>query len=323
MEKKRVLIALQLPHIAKKLLEQNGFEVTAWEGEQPMKRANLIESCENQNALLSTASIQLDREFLNSCRHLDIIAQYAVGYDNIDVKAAKELGITLANTPGTMTDSTADTAFALLLAAARNIFYLQNTIIKDEWKYFSAIKNLGVELKNKTLGIFGCGRIGLEMAKRCRGAYAMKIIYTNRSRNEEVERLCGATFVDFKTLLSTSDVISAHCNLSEETRYKFNRDAFEQMKSSAIFINTARGAVHHEADLIDALQTGKIWGAGLDVTDPEPMHPNNPLLSMKNVIVLPHVGSGTIEARDAMASLAAQNIISYYKTGKPIHQIVY
>ena len=322
MKKKRVLIALQLPSIAKNILEQKGFEVTAWEGEQPIDRDLLIKSCQDQNALLSTASIRLDKEFLNSCRHLDIIAQYAVGYDNIDINAAREYQITLANTPGTMTDSTADTAFALMLAVARNIFYLQNTIIKDEWKYFSAIKNLGIELKNKTLGIFGCGRIGLEMAKRCKGAYDMNIIYTNRSRNKEVEKICDASYVDFETLLGSSDVISAHCNLSEETRYVFNRDAFDKMKSSAIFINTARGAVHHEEDLIEALQSGKIWGAGLDVTDPEPMQHNNPLLSMKNVIVLPHVGSGTIEARDAMARLAAQNIISYYETGEPIHLIV-
>lgn len=322
MKNKKVLISLKLPKIAKILLEQAGLQVVTWDEEQPMQREELKIRAKDHNAILSTGSIRFDRDLIEQCSHIDIISQYAVGYDNIDINAAKEFDIALANTPGTMTDSTADTAFALMLAVARNMFYLQNTIIKGEWKYFSAVNNLGIELKEKTLGIFGLGRIGMEMAKRCKGAYDMNIIYTNRNINLEAESQCGAKFVDFQTLLKDSDIISVHCNLSHETKHTFDKVAFEQMKETAIFINTARGAVHHEADLIDALRKEQIWGAGLDVTDPEPMHSNNPLLRMKNVVVLPHVGSGTIEARNAMAEIAAKNIISFFKTGKPIHQIL-
>jgi lactate dehydrogenase-like 2-hydroxyacid dehydrogenase len=148
------------------------------------------------------------------------------------------------------------------------------------------------------------------MAKRCKGAYDMKIIYHNRNRNEEAEKKLNAEFVSFEELLKKSDVLSVHTNLTEETRGKFNYSVFEKMKSSAIFINTARGPIHNETDLITALQNGIIWGAGLDVTDPEPMHADNPLLNMANVAVTPHIGTATFETRNAMSGKAAENVIA-------------
>jgi glyoxylate reductase len=196
-----------------------------------------------------------------------------------------------------------------MLAASRKAFHLHKSIARREWTFFRPKAHLGIELKNKTLGIFGLGRIGLEMAKRCKGAYNMNIIYCNRSRNSLAEELLKARKASFDELLAQSDVISVHCSLNNETRGIFNISAFEKMKKNAIFINTARGPVHNEADLLEALQKNIIWGAGLDVTNPEPINPDNPLLSMENVAVLPHIGSATIEARDKMSLMCAENII--------------
>jgi glyoxylate reductase len=198
------------------------------------------------------------------------------------------------------------------------MFFNHKMILRGQWKQFEPLKHLGMELTGKTLGIFGLGRIGRVMAKRCLGAFDMEIVYHNRSRNMEAEKELGARYVSFDQLLKESDVLSVHCVLSEETRSIFNQQAFAKMKSEAIFINTSRGGVHHEPDLIEALKQGVIWGAGLDVTNPEPMLPDNPLLEMPNVAVLPHIGSATIEARTGMARLAAENIITYYQTGKMI-----
>jgi glyoxylate reductase len=193
---------------------------------------------------------------------------------------------------------------------------MHKKIGKGEWKHFTPTANLGIELKNKTLGIFGLGRIGIEMAKRCKGAYNMKVVYHNRRPNMEAEKMLDAKYVSFDELLAQSDVLSVHSVLSEETKGIFNKVAFDKMKPTAIFINTSRGGVHNEEDLFDALDSGKIWGAGLDVTNPEPMHENNPLLNMATVAVLPHIGSATIEARSAMSRLAAENIIEFYHNGR-------
>jgi glyoxylate reductase len=190
---------------------------------------------------------------------------------------------------------------------------MHKSILSGKWTHFRPKANLGIELKNKTLGIFGLGRIGLEMAKRCKGAYEMEIIYCNRGANVRAETTVSARKVNFQDLLRESDVISVHSSLNKETRGIFNLDAFRLMKPQAIFINTARGAVHNEKDLAIALNDGIILGAGLDVTDPEPMDPANPLLSMENVAILPHIGSATIEARNEMSRLAAMNIIEFYR----------
>jgi glyoxylate reductase len=215
-----------------------------------------------------------------------------------------------------MSDATADTAFGLMIAASRKMFYMHKKIARGEWTFFRPKADLGIELKNKTLGIFGLGRIGVEMAMRCKGAYNMRIIYHNRKPNKDAEKILGATLVSFDELLSQSDVLSVHSALSNETRGVFDQSAFAKMKPTSIFVNTARGGVHNEKDLIEALNIGTIWGAGLDVTNPEPMEANNPLLSMPNVAVLPHIGSQTEEARGEMSRLAAMNIIEFYKNNR-------
>ncbi len=295
------------------MLHKEGFDVTSWSKDRPMTQAELLEKARQNNVLFCTLTDRIDTFFLNECKHLEIISQFGVGYDNIDVPEATRLGIPIGFTPDVLTDATADISFGLMLAASRKMFYQHKSIIRGEWDFFRPTAGLGLELKDKTLGVFGLGRIGLEMAKRCRGAFNMNILYCNRSRNKTAEDLLGAEFVNFEDLLSRSDVLSIHCALTEETKGLFDKTAFKKMKPSAIFINTSRGLVHNEDDLIAALMNGDIWGAGLDVTNPEPMRSGSPLLSMENVAVLPHIGSATLEARNSMSRLAAENIIGFYK----------
>ncbi|SIS74164.1 glyoxylate reductase [Zobellia uliginosa] len=313
----KILVPLNIPDTGIDLLKKEGLKVTKWTKDLPMTKEELYKAAAQHDALLSTNNYKLDAEFLKANKHLKIISQYAAGYDNIDIVEAKRLGIPIANAPNSMTDATADIAFALVLAVSRKMFYMHKTIAKDEWRHFRPQAHLGIELKNKTVGIFGLGRIGLEFARRCKGAYGMEVRYCNRSTNREAEEELQAKKVSFNDLLEQSDIISVHCALTPDTKHKFDANAFKKMKSSAIFVNTARGQVHNETDLIAALRHGEIWGAGLDVTDPEPMKADNPLLSMEQVAVTPHIGSATLEARRQMSVFAARNIIAFYK-GEPI-----
>lgn len=321
MNTKKILITRQFPEIGAELLKTNGFSVTTWNKDEPMTQDEMIEKAKSHNALFCTLTDKIDKKFLSECPHLDIISQFAVGYDNIDIQEATRLGIPVGFTPDALSEATADIAFGLMIATSRKMFYLHKKIEKGEWSYFRPNANLGIELKNKTLGIYGLGRIGTKMAERCKGAYNMKVIYHNRTRNLQAEQALQAEYVDFNKLLAESDILSIHCSLTPETTGIFNKEAFNKMKPSAILVNTSRGLVHNELDLIEALESGTIWGAGLDVTNPEPMDPTNPLLQMENVSVLPHVGSGTMEARGEMSRLAAENIIAFYKN-KPIPHIV-
>lgn len=315
-KKVKVFVTRDLPGEGIQLLKNEGFNVSVWPHDRPMEPDELLEEGKKVNAILTLLTDVINADFLNACSHLDIISQFAVGYDNINIPEATKLGIAVGYTPGAMSDSTADVAFGLMIAASRKMFYMHKSIAKGEWTFFRPKANLGIELKNKTLGIFGLGRIGLQMALRCKGAYNMQIIYHNRKPNKDAADHLNACFVSFDELLAQSDVLSVHCALNNETRGVFDKTAFSKMKPTSIFINTARGAIHNEKDLTEALTTGRIWGAGLDVTNPEPMDANNPLLSMPNVAVLPHIGSATEEARSEMSRLAALNIIEFYKNNR-------
>lgn len=231
------------------------------------------------------------------------------------------MGIPVSNTPEVLSGATADVAFLLMLAVSRKAFFRANDVREGKWNDFEFMQDLGIELNGKTLGIYGLGRIGLDLAIKAKAAYNMNIIYHNRSRNEVAENQVDAHYVSFEDLLAQSDVISLHTNLSPATQFKFDKEAFIKMKKNSIIINTARGKVINELDLIDALQKGEIWGAGLDVTDPEPMSLTNPLLQMSNVCVLPHIGSATIETRTKMAIMAANNLLAVAK-GNAMLQIV-
>jgi lactate dehydrogenase-like 2-hydroxyacid dehydrogenase len=298
-------------------LQRAGITVIQWTEERELTLEEMIVKCNENDALLFAGGRKIDRPFMEQCRHLKVIALLSVGYDNVDVKSATELGLQITNTPGVLSDATADTAFLLMLSVARKAFYQHKRILKGEWGFSTPTANLGIDVEGKTLGIWGLGNIGTVMAKRCRAAFGMKIIYCNRHRNEAAEKELDATFVSFDELLQQSDVISVHTSLTPETKEKFNKDAFNKMKPGAIFINTARGGIHNEADLLAALQQGQIWGAGLDVTNPEPMKADNPLLNMPTVAILPHIGSATLETRNAMSRIAAQNVIAAFE-GKPV-----
>ena len=309
----KILVTRNIPVVGPDMLRKEGFSVTAWSLERPMTDEELIAESKKHNVILCVSADNIGTDFINTCSHLEMISQFAVGYDNIDIPLATKLGIPIGYAPGAMNEATADIAFGLMIAVARKFFYMHKGILKGDWTYFKPNANLGIELNNKILGIFGLGRIGMAMARRCKGAYNMNIIYCNRKPNADAEKLYGAKQVSFDQLLEQSDVISVHSIMSKETKEIFNKYAFSKMKPTSIFINTARGGIHNEKDLINALNNGIIWGAGLDVTNPEPMKPDSPLLEMENVCILPHIGSATIEARNEMSRMAAENIISYYK----------
>lgn len=305
-----VFITRKIPETGLKLLNDAGHTVTQHTEKRELTAQELINTCKKHDALLSVGHNKIDEPFLIECRHLKAISLLSAGYDNVDIRAATRLKRAIGHTPGVLSKTTGDIALLLMLAVSRNAFYMHKSITKGEWGFFEPTANLGVELYGKTLGVFGLGKIGFDLAKKCTLIFNMKVIYHNRSRNRQAEQELGASPVSFDELLQKSDVLSVHTNLSPQTRGIFNMKAFSSMKRSAIFINTARGAIHNEEDLTEALQKEVIWGAGLDVTNPEPMIKNNPLLSMPNVCVLPHIGSATTEARSAMAERAAQNIIA-------------
>ncbi|WP_158798043.1 D-glycerate dehydrogenase [Pedobacter sp. L105] len=315
-----VFVTRIIPEAGLQLLEAAGFKVKQWTEKRKLTNEELIEECRWADALLNSGQ-QLNREFLEASAHLKIIALNSVGYDNVDIETATRLKIPIGNTPGVLSEATADTAFLLMLASSRNAFFLNRTITEGKWNFHEPTANLGRALTGNTLGVFGLGKIGMEMARRSAAAFKMKIIYHNRSKNIEAEEELGAKLVSFDELLQQSDVISVHTALTPDTEGKFNLEAFKKMKPGAIFVNTARGAIHNETDLIKALQEKIIWGAGLDVTNPEPMHADNVLLRLPNVAVLPHIGSATVETRDAMVKLAAENIIAGLN-GKKIPHLV-
>jgi lactate dehydrogenase-like 2-hydroxyacid dehydrogenase len=306
----KVFITREIPESGLKKLRDAGIEIVEWKEKRELTQPELIEYCKQCDALIAAGYNKMDAHFLKECSHLKVIALHSVGYDNVDIAEADRLKIPVGNTPGILSGPTADIAFLLMLAVSRKAFYLHQKIINGDWKFFEPTANLGIELNGKTLGIYGLGNIGLEMARRCKGAYNMAVIYHNRSRNIAAEEELNAEYVSFEDLLKRSDVLSVHTNLTKETKGKFDKTVFEKMKRTSIFINTARGAIHNEEDLINALQNGTIWGAGLDVTNPEPMKKDNPLLTMPNAAVLPHIGSATIETRDEMARIATENVIA-------------
>src|SRR6185437_3708327 len=306
----KVFITRKIPETGLQKLKNAGLEIVEWKEKRSLTQQELIEFCKRSDALLSAGHNKIDSFFLNECKHLKVISLHSVGYDNVDIPAANALKIPIGNTPGVLNGATADVAFLLMLASSRKAFYLNEKIIKGEWNFFEPTANLGIELEGKTLGIFGLGNIGFEMAKLCIGAYKMKIIYHNRNNNLKAEKELDAEMVSFEELLHRSDILSVHSNLSAETKGIFDKNAFAKMKTSSIFINTARGAIHNEKDLIYALKNRILWGAGLDVTNPEPMKKDNPLLTMPTVAVLPHIGSATFETRNGMSEMAAENIIA-------------
>ncbi|ASS75151.1 D-glycerate dehydrogenase [Tumebacillus algifaecis] len=311
----RVLVTRALPEAGMNKLFLH-CDVTVFSAERQPTAEELKALLPQYDALLCTLMDKIDRELLQTARP-KVVSTYAVGYDNIDIAAATEFGIPVTNTPGVLTNATAEIAWALLMAVTRRIVEADHFVRQGKWSGWSPLMLLGTELAGKTLGIIGCGRIGLAVAKRAK-AFEMNTLYLNRRRLEEAtENEYGLTYADLDTLLGQADFVSLHVPYTPEAHHLINRDALRKMKRSAFLINTARGAVVDEAALVEALQMGEIAGAGLDVFEAEPqVHAG--LLPLQNVVLAPHLGSATWETRTKMAEIAVENTIKVLQGEHPI-----
>ena len=269
----------------------------------------LIEEARHAEALISMLSDPIGRRLFEACPRLKVVAQYAVGFDNIDLEAARERGVIITHTPDVLTNATADFAFALFLAAARRIRLADRYVRAGHFARWETNLLLGLDLKDKVMGIIGMGRIGSAMARRAIG-FGMRVVYHNRQRaNPTIERVLSARFLSLDDLLRESDVVSLHCSLTPETRHLIDRKAFEKMKDTAILVNTSRGAVVDESALVDALRENQIDAAGLDVFENEPQLTPG-LSDLENAVLAPHLGSATVEARTRMGKMCAEAILA-------------
>ena len=293
-------------------------DADVWPEHLPPSRDVLLQRIAGCEGVLSLLTEKVDAEFMDAAGpQLKVISNFAVGFNNIDIDEATRRGIRVGNTPDVLTDATADMAFALLICAARRIVEGQDYIRAGKWQTWEPLGHIGVDLIGRTLGIVGMGRIGFAMARRCHGGFGMQVLYHDKYRNEQAEREFGAQQVDIDTLLKQSDFVSVHTDLNETTKGMFNASAFRKMKNTAVFINSARGPIHNQKDLHDALKSGEIFAAGLDVTDPEPILLNDPLLALPNCVIAPHIASATVSSRNGMAEIAADNLIAGLR-GEPL-----
>ncbi len=292
-------------------------DVEVWGEDTPVPREVLLEKAEMADALFTMLTDRIDEELLSRAGRLQIVANMAVGYDNIDVRAAKERGIVVTNTPDVLTEATADLAFALLMATARRLVEANRFLHAGEWKSWSPYLLAGQSVYGAKLGIIGMGRIGEAVAKRAKG-FDMSILYHNRRRKLEAELATGARYCELDELLQESDYVLLLTPLTPETHELMGEREFGLMKPSAVFINVSRGGTVNEAALYNALAEKQIWAAGLDVFQQEPVPTDHPLLTLPNVVALPHIGSATYQARTQMARLAAENIAAVLTGREPI-----
>ena len=312
----KVYVTRQIPEEGINLLKKFCRMVEVNPHDSPLTYDELLMQVKGRDAILTMLSDRIDERLMSEAKSLKVIANYAVGYDNIDIKAATAKGIVVTNTPGVLTDSTADMAWALLFSIARRIVEGDKVTRVGKFVGWAPMFLLGRDVVGKTLGIIGAGRIGTAMAMRSRG-WCMKVLYTTQSnRNAVLEEMLGAKRVDLETLLKESDFISIHTPLSEKTRHLIGAKEISLMKKTAYLINTARGSVIDEAALVNALKNKQIAGAGLDVYEEEPkLKPG--LAELDNVVLAPHLGSATVESRTKMAVMAAENIIAVLNKQKP------
>ncbi len=304
----KVLVTGNLPNTVTAMLATE-HEVTAHELDVPMERSDLLALIKDKQGVLCMITDRIDEEFLEKAPELTMIANCAVGYDNVDVQAATGRGILVSNTPGVLTDATADLTFSLILAVARRLVEGDKRTRAGEFKFWAPFLFLGREVSGKTLGIIGLGNIGKAVARRASG-FNMKVLYHNRHRvDPSVELELNVEYTDLESLLSQSDFVSLHVPLGPETHHLIAQKELELMKRDAFLINVARGPVVDEQALAEALQSGLIAGAGLDVYEREPKV-TPALLALDNAILLPHVGSATLETRTRMANLAAENLMA-------------
>jgi glyoxylate reductase len=309
----KVLVTREIPEAGLRVLEP--FDVTVLH-ERPPERDELLAAVRGASGILSTATETMDEEVMDAAGEgLRVIANMAVGYDNVDVKAAGERDVVVTNTPGVLDETTADVAFMLMLAAARRLGEGERLMRAGTWEWWGPKQLMGRDVWGKRLGIVGFGRIGQAVARRARG-FGMEVLYHNRSRREEAEREVEARYMDLDELLDTADFISIHTPLTPETAHLIGAEELRRMKPETVLVNTSRGPVIDEAALADALAERRIFAAGLDVYENEPeVHPK--LLELENLVLAPHIGSASVETREKMAALAAENLATVLRGEEP------
>lgn len=310
-------------YITRKLPEEtiaeitSHFDVKMWEHDDiPVPREVLLEEAKMASALITMLSDKVDAELLTAGNNLKMVANLAVGFDNIDLEAATKLGILVSNTPDVLTETTADLTFALLMATARRVVEAAEYVKAGKWEGWSPYLLAGHDIHSKTIGIVGMGKIGEAVARRAKG-FGMEILYHNRSRKMDAEMEFGAQYSSFEELVSKSDYVVSLAPLTAETRNLFTAEVFAKMKKSAIFINVGRGPVVDEPALYQALVNGEIAAAGLDVFVKEPISADHQLLKLPNVIALPHIGSASTETRTAMIKLCCSNVNAVLSGANP------
>ncbi|MEW6605454.1 MAG: D-glycerate dehydrogenase [Thermoproteota archaeon] len=311
-------------YVTRKILEpafsllQKECKVTLNKKPSPPARAELLKNVAGKHGILCMLSDRMDAQVMDAAGpNLRVISSYSTGFEHIDVKEATARGIYVTYTADTLAEATADLTFALILACARGIVNADRYVRENKWQVgWSPDLMLGHNVHGATLGIIGLGRIGSAVAKRAKG-FDMKILYHNRNRNQQLESEVGAKYVDLDELLAQSDFVSMHTSLNSSSRHMINRNKIALMKRTSFLVNTARGQVVNEADLARALKTGKITGAALDVFEKEPLPRSSPLMKMRNVILLPHIGSATYHTRSKMAEVAARSLLDVLAGKEP------
>ncbi|MGH7170925.1 MAG: 2-hydroxyacid dehydrogenase [Gemmataceae bacterium] len=314
--KPKVFVTRRIPAAGLDRIRQQ-CDAEIWPDQMPPPYDLIHQKIADCDGLVSLLTDRIDAALMDAAPRLKVVSNYAVGFNNIDVAAATARGIAVGNTPGVLTDATADMAFCLLIAAARRLVESVQYAQAGQWKTWEPMGHLGQDLAGRTLGIIGMGRIGYALARRCHFGLNMQVLYHDMYRNEKAETELDARQVDLDTLLAQSDFVSVHTDLNATTRGLFNAEAFRKMKPTAVFVNTARGPIVVEKDLIAALKKGVLFAAGLDVTDPEPPDPESELLRLPNLIVAPHIASATVGTRNAMAEICANNLLAGL-SGQPL-----
>lgn len=315
----RAFVTRRLPEEALAIV-RTAADTEVWEEELPPPREVMLEKVAGIDGLLCLLTDRIDAELLDRNPGLKVVSQMAVGYDNVDVAACTARGIPVGNTPGVLTETTADLTFALLLATARKIVDADRYLRAGEWQTWSPMLLTGPDVHHATLGIVGMGRIGYEVARRARG-FEMNVVYSDTRPSEPAERDFGAKHVSLAELLAQSDFVTCHTPLMPETRHLMGAEQFARMKPTAVFINSSRGPVVDQKALYGALRSGKIAAAGLDVYESEPLASDDPLLELDNVVLLPHIGSASIGTRIKMAILAAENLVAGLEGRSLPHQV--
>ena len=317
----KIVVSRKIPQKFIKQLEDIG-EVEVWDASlTPMPREKFLTALKDATACFVTLSETMDEEVIEAAPNLKVIANMAVGYDNIDVDLMQSKGIVVTNTPSVLTETTAELGFTLMLSVARRVVEAETYVQNGEWQSWGPYLFAGKDLYHANVGIYGMGDIGKAFARRLKG-FNTNIMYHNRTRHKDDEEALGALYVSFETLLKESDFVICTVPLTPETRDKFDDNAFKMMKNDAIFINIGRGAVVDEEALVKALQNGEIKACGLDVLREEPIDMNHPLLSMDNATILPHIGSASVITRDRMIQLCIDNIKLVLSENEPKTPVV-